>query len=114
MTRRLMETEWRRESLELAQKVKTHAEARGMTSGQFALNWVLNNELVSAVIPGPRTFEQWQEYVGALEHSLDADDEAFVDSLIAPGHSSTPGYADPEMPFFGRIARSPGEQPRLS
>ncbi len=114
MTRRMMETEWRRESLELAQKVKAHAEARGMTSGQFALNWVLNNELVSAVIPGPRTFEQWQEYLGALEHTLDADDEAFVDSLIAPGHSSTPGYTDPEMPFFGRIARSSSEQPRPS
>jgi hypothetical protein len=23
--------------------------------------------------------------------------------LVAPGHPSTPGYSDPQYPFFGRI-----------
>ncbi len=41
--KRMLETEWRPESLELAQKIRAHAEARGMTAGQFAVNWVLNN-----------------------------------------------------------------------
>ncbi len=31
------------------------------------------------------------------------DDEALVDSLVRPGHPSTPGYNDPQYPFFGRI-----------
>jgi hypothetical protein len=26
-----------------------------------------------------------------------------VDSLVRPGHPSTPGYIDPQYPFFGRI-----------
>src|SRR6266568_8704930 len=43
--RRIMQAEWRPESLRLAQEIKRHAEKRGMTAGQFALLWVLNNEL---------------------------------------------------------------------
>ena len=28
---------------------------------------------------------------------------ALVDSLVRPGHASTPGYHDPQYPFYGRI-----------
>jgi aryl-alcohol dehydrogenase-like predicted oxidoreductase len=41
--KRISETEWRPESLELAQEIKRHAEARGITTGQFAVAWVLAN-----------------------------------------------------------------------
>ena len=103
--KRMMETEFREESLVLAQKVKQHAEARGMTPGQFALNWVLANPIVTSVLAGPRTLEHWQEYLGALEHELNAEDEAFIDSLVTPGHPSTPGYNDPNYPLTGRPMR---------
>src|SRR5262249_12091581 len=33
--KRMMETEWRRESLEMALEIRAHAERRGMTAGQF-------------------------------------------------------------------------------
>lgn len=105
MSKRMMATEWRPESLVLAQKIKARAEAKGMTTGQFALNWVLNNALITAALPGPRTLEQWEEYLGALRYRLDAEDEAFVDELVTPGHPSTPGYNDPLYPLTGRIAR---------
>jgi len=104
--RRMMETEWRKESLAVAQKLKTHAEARGMTPGQFAFNWVLNNQLVTSVLAGPRTLGQWKNYLGALDHEFTAGDEAFIDKLVAPGHPSTPGYTDPKYPVTGRIART--------
>jgi hypothetical protein len=26
-----------------------------------------------------------------------------IDSLVTPGHPSTPGYNDPQYPFYGRI-----------
>ena len=102
----MMETEWRRKSLELAQKIRAHAEARGMTAGQFAVNWVLNNALVTATIAGPRTEEQWDDYIGALEHKFTAEDEALIDGLVVTGHPSTPGYNDPAYPIEGRIART--------
>ena len=33
---------------------------------------------------------------------IGADDEALVDSLVSPGHPSTPGYNDPAYPLTGR------------
>jgi len=104
--RRMMQTEWRRESLELAQQIKRHAEARGISASQFAVAWVLNNALVTGTIAGPRTFEQWEHYLGALEYKFTAEDEALVDRLVAPGHPSTPGYNDPAYPLEGRVPRS--------
>lgn len=103
---RILETEFRPESLEMAQTIKTHAESRGMTAGQFALNWVLNNRLVSAAIVGPRTVAQWKENLGALDHVFTAEDEALIDSLVPPGHPSTPGYSDPAYPIAGRVPRN--------
>jgi aryl-alcohol dehydrogenase-like predicted oxidoreductase len=100
--KRMMQTEFRQESLVLAQTIRAHAEKRGMTAGQFALNWVLNNRLVSSVLAGPRTLEQWTEYLGALEHTFSAEDEALIDGLVPAGHPSTPGYSDPKYPLTGR------------
>jgi aryl-alcohol dehydrogenase-like predicted oxidoreductase len=100
---RMMETEFRPESIAIAQKIRAHAEKKGLTATQFALAWVLNNQIVSAVIAGPRTFEQWTDYLSAVGKTLDADDEALIDSLVVPGHPSTPGYNDPAYPFYGRI-----------
>ena len=103
---RMLEAEFREQSIAHAQRIKAHAEKRGMTAGQFALNWVLNNRLVTSVLAGPRTEEQWREYLGALDHKFDADDEALIDSLVAPGHTSTPGYTYPKFPILGRVPRN--------
>ena len=102
--RRMMQTEFRAESLAMAQTLKAHAEAKGMTATAFALGWVLANRIVSSVIAGPRTLEQWQGYVDALGKPIDAADEALVDSLVRTGHPSTPGYNDPAYPLTGRLA----------
>ena len=100
--RRIQQTEWRPESLKIAQQVAAHAAARGTTSIAFALAWVLKNRLVSAAIAGPRTEAHWDSYVDALTLELGPDDEAFVDALVPPGHASTPGYTDPGYPVEGR------------
>lgn len=104
--RRLMETEWRPESLAIARTLRDHAASRGITAGQFAVAWVLNNRLITAPIAGPRTEAQWQEYLGALDYRFTPEDEALVDSLVPAGHPSTPGYNDPAYPLEGRLARS--------
>jgi aryl-alcohol dehydrogenase-like predicted oxidoreductase len=104
--KRMMETEFRPESLKIAQVIAEHARARGLTPGQFALAWVLNNALVTAPIAGPRTIEQWLDYLGALDYRFTAEDEALVDGLVAAGHPSTPGYNDPAYPIEGRPTRA--------
>src|SRR5919112_4935029 len=97
--RRMMQTEWRPESLQIAQEIKRYAESRGITSVQFAVGWVLNNRFVTAVIAGPRTQEQWESYLAALDHRFTAQDEDFLDRLVVTGLPSTPGYNDPAYPI---------------
>jgi len=99
---RMHQAEWRAESLPVAQAIAAHAAARGTTPVAFALAWVLHNRLVSATIAGPRTEEQWDGYLAALDVQLDEADERLVDALVAPGHSSTPGHTDPAYPVEGR------------
>jgi aryl-alcohol dehydrogenase-like predicted oxidoreductase len=100
--KRIMETEFREESLAIAEKIAEHAKARGMTAADFAMLWILDNGIVSSALAGPRTVEQWEGYLGSLRHNFTAEDEALVDSLVAPGHPSTPGYSDPQYPLTGR------------
>ena len=54
------------------------------------------------MVAGPRTLAQWHDYTAAIGTAWSAEDEALVDSLVRPGHPSTPGYTDPRYPFFGR------------
>ena len=103
---RMMQTEWRPESLKLAQDIKQHAQARGVTAGQFAVSWVLNSAFVTGVIAGPRTEQQWDDYLRALDYRFTAEDEALIDRLVAAGHPSTPGFNDPAYPIEGRRART--------
>ena len=100
--KRIAETEFREASLLIAQQLKQHAEAKGVSLAQFATAWVLANPAISSVIAGPRTLAQWQDYLPAIDYVVDAEDEALVDSLVAPGHPSTPGFNDPAYPLIGR------------
>ena len=100
---RMLETELRPESYAIAQKLGAHAQRTGRTLMQFALAWLWANRIVTSVIAGARTLEQWQDYVSALGTAWTEEDEALVNSLVPPGHPSTPGYNDPQYPFFGRI-----------
>ncbi len=99
---RLAQTEFRQESLLIAQQLRAHAEQKGVSLAQFACAWVLANGAISSVIAGPRTLSQWQDYGPALKCEISAEDEALVDSLVKPGHPSTPGYTDPAYPVRGR------------
>jgi aryl-alcohol dehydrogenase-like predicted oxidoreductase len=103
--RRIMQTEFRRESLVLARTLADHAKKKGVTPGQFAIAWTLNNAAVTSTIAGPRTLEQWTEYLGALDVKWTAEDEALVDSLVPVGHASTHGYNDPAYPLVGRFPK---------
>lgn len=99
---RIRETEYRPESLAVAERLAAHAAERGIALPQFAAAWVLRNAQIASLIAGPRTFAQWQGYLAALDARLTDADEAFVDSLVAPGHASTQFYTDPRYPVEGR------------
>ena len=99
---RMMQTEWRPESLHIAQDMAAHAGKRGVPLSQWALAWVLRNKFVTGTIAGPRTEAQWEDYVAALSVTIGPEDEAVVDRLVPAGHPSSAGYNDPAYPIEGR------------
>ena len=106
--RRLLQTELRDESMQLAQRIVEYAGRRGLTAAQLALAWVWNNRLVHGLVGGPRTMAQWQLYLEATNVEFTAEDEEFVSGLVPAGHASTPGYTDPIYPVTGRVSRTAG------
>lgn len=100
--KRMLETEFREASLEIAQTLKQHCDGQGRSLAHFATAWVLANPIISSVIVGPRTLAQMRDYFPAVDMTVSAEDEALVDRLVTPGQASTPGYNDPNYPFFGR------------
>jgi len=106
---RILQTEWRPESVQLAQKITDHARAKGIDPVSFAIAWVLNNKLITSTITGPRTETHWDNYIAALDVKLDGDDEAFINGLVTTGHASTLGFNDPSHPIEGRVPYSAPE-----
>src|SRR5438128_1914291 len=100
--RRMLQTEFRPETLAAAEKVKAYCEKNGVAPQHFAVAWVLHNRLISGVVAGPRTEAQWDGYVQALDYKLTKEDEAFINDLVVTGHAAASGYNDPAYPIEGR------------
>jgi aryl-alcohol dehydrogenase-like predicted oxidoreductase len=100
--RRIHQTELREESYEVAQRLRPAAEAHGCTLSQFALAWTLANPIITSAIVGPRTMEQLEDNLGALDVKLTPEDEAAVDELVPPGWRTGRGFTDPNYPVRGR------------
>ncbi|MVW79493.1 aldo/keto reductase [Bordetella sp. 02P26C-1] len=106
--KRIMDTEFREESLKIAAELVAYSQERGIKPGHFATAWVLANPLVSSVIAGPRTLAQMEDYYGAVDLEITPEEEAMVDNWVTPGHASTHGYNDPNYPFYGRPVKVAG------
>jgi aryl-alcohol dehydrogenase (NADP+) len=99
---RMLQAEWRDESLAVAKALSDYAARTGTTANALALQWVLANRQVSSVICGPRTEAQWDDYLAAAPRDYTADDEALIDQLVLPGKSSSLQHLDPHHPVEGR------------
>ena len=103
--RRLHQTELREESFQVAQALRPLAEAHGVPISQYALAWALANPVVTSAIVGPRTMEQLEDGLAALNVKLGPEDERAVDDLVPPGWKTGRGYNDPNYPVRGRAVR---------
>ncbi len=76
-------------------------DARGVAPARYALAWCLAQPGVTSPIIGPRTMEQMEEYVRALEITVTDEDKKALDAIFPPGtHVSEYYKAD-----FGPNAR---------
>ena len=99
---RMMQAEWRAASLEVAEQILLHCEEKDVAPSQFAIAWAMANSIVTSVIIGPRTIEQFNDNLSCLEIDITAEDETFVDSLVPPGEHSGKGFQDTAYPVTGR------------
>ena len=101
--RRILQTELREESYEVAQKLVPLAEAHGKTLTQFSLAWVLANPVITSLIIGPRTMDQFEDNLECLDCKLTESDEAAINELVPLGEHTAKGYNDPAYPVLGRF-----------
>lgn len=102
---RIMQTEFRPSNFELAAEVVALADEIGCTAAQLAVAWVMANDLVTCPIIGPRTPEQLEDNLGALEVEITPQIEERIDALVPPGEHSGFGFQDPSFPVMGRRSR---------
>ena len=100
--RRIQQTELREESYEVAMQLLPLAERHSAPVSQYALAWALANPVVTSAIVGPRTMEQFEDALGALNIRWTQQDEQAVDALVPPGWRTGRGYTDPNYPVRGR------------
>ena len=99
---RMMQAEIRPASFEVAQSIVAHCEKKQVSPPRFSIAWCMANPIVTSVIVGPRTFEQFEDHVGALEVAITGEDEDFIDALVPPGEHSGFGFQDSAYPIEGR------------
>ncbi len=104
--RSLLNRDFQPETFRTVELIRDHAAERGMSAADFALRWALHNEIVTSVIAGPRTLEQWHAYLAALGHDFTAEDEEFANRLVPPGHPAAPGLNWSRHPPLGRRPRT--------
>ena len=68
------------------------AEAKGCTLSQLALAWCAQQPGITSPILGPRTMEQLEDNLGALEVTVTAEDRQRIDELVPPGRMVSPFY----------------------
>jgi aryl-alcohol dehydrogenase-like predicted oxidoreductase len=68
------------------------AEEKGVPLSQLALAWTVQQPGVTSAIIGPRTLEQLEDALKALEVVLTAEDLKRIDAISAPGTFIAPFY----------------------
>ena len=68
------------------------AQAKGCTLSQLALAWCAEQPGITSPIIGPRTMEQLEDNLGALEVEITTEDRQRIDELVPPGRMVSPFY----------------------
>ncbi|MBX9345752.1 aldo/keto reductase [Chromobacterium vaccinii] len=89
-------------NLQLVDKVRELAAAKGCSPAQLALAWLLAQGQDIVAIPGARKQANLRDNLGAAEVALSAGDLAALDATFAGGKVSGLRYAAEVMPMVNR------------
>jgi aryl-alcohol dehydrogenase-like predicted oxidoreductase len=71
-------------NFKVVDEARAIADAKGATVSQVALAWLLGTDGVTAPIVGPRTFEQLEDLLGAVEVTLSDEERARLEAHAVP------------------------------
>jgi aryl-alcohol dehydrogenase-like predicted oxidoreductase len=91
--------------LEAVETFAELAERSGMTLIELALAFVTSHPAVTAAIVGPRTFEQLESQLPALQRALSAEVLDAIDEIVAPGVNVKPDERGWDPPWLGDAAQ---------
>jgi aryl-alcohol dehydrogenase-like predicted oxidoreductase len=74
--------------LDIVEKLLPLAAAHGVPLARFANAWALRHPAVTSVIIGPRTMDQLEDSLQALDVRITDDDARQIDELVPPGTSA--------------------------
>ncbi|WP_246026437.1 aldo/keto reductase [Oleiharenicola lentus] len=83
---------WTEASLARITALKPLAVAKGLTLSRFALAWVLQQPGVSTVLVGPRTRDQFDDYLTALAIRFSDEELKEINAIVPPGSHTSPYY----------------------
>ncbi|RMF84411.1 MAG: aldo/keto reductase [Nitrospinota bacterium] len=79
-------------AFDVLEVVESIAREKGCTPGQFALAWCARQPGITSPIIGPRTMEQLEENLGALQVEVTDADRTRIDAVSPPGRVIVPYY----------------------
>lgn len=74
------------------ESLQARADEKGCSMAQLTLAWCVEQTGVTSPIIGPRTMEQLEDNLGALEIEVAQEDRALVNDLVPPGQMISPFY----------------------
>jgi len=77
---------------DVVEPLESLAREKGTTISRLALAWCIHQPGVTSPIIGPRTMEQLEDNLGALEVTITDEDRAAIDRIIPPGTHVAPYY----------------------
>ncbi len=80
------------EVYDIVEGLQPLADTKHCTLSQLALAWCMGQPGVTSPIIGPRTMEQLEDNLGALEITLTSEDHQVIDNLVPPGRMVSPFY----------------------
>lgn len=89
-------------NLELVEKIEAIAAAKGCTSSQLALAWVLAQGDFIFPIPGTKRIKYLEENIGALEIKLSADELKEIDAIAPKNIAAGDRYPEAMMKSLNR------------
>ncbi|MDP9350351.1 MAG: aldo/keto reductase, partial [Chloroflexota bacterium] len=79
-------------SFDVLDVVQELAQQKGCTPSQLALAWCKDQPAVTSPIIGPRTMEQLEDNLGAVEVEIADQDREKLDAVSLPGRAVVPYY----------------------